>query len=157
MRRACGEAFNVEVLRQSWGGVWRDEARRLDLRRGRVAWVREVLLCNGAEPWIYARTIMPERVLRGHFRRLRHLGRQPLGRILFGRHPVSRGAIEVADLREGDGLYTRAAELVAVPSLLWARRSIFRVGGLSMLVTEVFLPHLVRGEAGRGVGAFGED
>ncbi|WP_440996405.1 chorismate--pyruvate lyase family protein [Arhodomonas sp. SL1] len=141
MRRRCGSGFHVVVLGEHWGRPWRDEAMRLGIRTGRHTWIREVLLCNGAEPWIYARSVIPPETLAGPLRRLRRLGRTPLGRVLFGRYPIRRGPIEVARLGTADGLCRRALEQAGVRPR-WARRSVFRAGDRALLVSEAFLPPL---------------
>lgn len=145
MRRQCGGRFRVRVLREQWQRPWHDEQHRLGLRAGRYAWVREVLLCHDAEPWVYARSVIPARTLRGPLRRLQRLGRTPLGHVLFGGYRLQRGAIEVACLDPRDGLHARAC-LQSGRGGDWARRSVFRAGGKSLLVTEVFLEPRHNGE-----------
>lgn len=142
LRHSCGGCFHVEVLRQQWGLPYLDEVRRLGLRYGTRAWVREVLLCCNGCPWIYARTVIPRWVLQGRLRRLQHLGRKPLGSVLFGRHPVRRGMIEVTGLTRGDALYERVASSTPLSASCWTRRSVFHIAGRPLLVTEVFLPAL---------------
>lgn len=143
IRYSCSGCFHVEVLREQWGPPFLDEALRLGVRPRHWAWLREVLLCCGDSTWVYARSVIPRQSLRGRLRRLRQLGRQPLGSILFGRHPVSRGKIEIARLTAGDGLYRQAARRTKVTSGCWARRSVFHIAGRPLLVTEIFLPELV--------------
>ncbi|MDN5848527.1 MAG: chorismate lyase [Nitrococcus sp.] len=143
MRRSCPGCFHVEVLCQQWGQPFLDEARRLGLRHGRWVWLREVFLCCGNSPWIYARSAIPRQALQGRLRVLQQLGRQPLGRVLFGRYPVSRGDIEIARLGVRDELYCQLTRRTTAAPGCWARRSVFHIGGYSLLVTEVFLPELV--------------
>lgn len=142
IRRSCSGCFHVEVLREQWGPPFLDEAFRLGLRPGHWVWLREVLLCCGDSAWVYARSVIPRQSLRGRLCRLQQLGRQPLGSILFGRHPVSRGKIEIARLTAGDGLYRQAARSTTAAPGCWARRSVFHIAGRPLLVTEVFLPKL---------------
>lgn len=143
IRRSCSGCFHVEILREQWSAPFVDEARRLDLRPERWAWLREVLLCCGDGAWVYARSVIPRQSLQGPLRRLRQLGRQPLGSVLFGRHPVRRGKIEVTRLTAGTGLYRQVARSTAIMPGCWARRSVFFIAGHPLLVTEVFLPELV--------------
>lgn len=143
MRSNCPGSFYVEVLCEQWGLPFLDETRRLGLRHGNWAWLREVLLCCSGSAWIYARSVIPRQALQGRLRRLQQLGRQPLGSVLFGRHAVKRGPIEIAQLVAADGLYWQVARCTKVTPGCWARRSVFYIAGRPMLVTEVFLPELV--------------
>ena len=149
MRRSCRERFHVEGLGERWGPPFLDEARRLRMRHKNWAWLREVLLCCGGSPWIYGRSVIPPQALRGRLRGLQQLGRQPLGSVLFDRYPVGRGKIEIARLSRSDRLYQRVARRTTVAPGCWARRSVFRVAGQDLLVTEVFLPDLAARAAGR--------
>lgn len=142
LRYMAGGAFTVRVCTERWGRPWLDERRRLGLTPRRRAWLREVVLGCGEQPWIVARSVMPEPTLGGPLRRLRGLGARPLGSVLFGHYAVVRGPIEVARLDDGDALAVRAAGLGGQPGE-WARRSVFRIGGRPLLVTEVFLPPLL--------------
>lgn len=141
LRGLAGDAFAVQVIGECWGRGWPDERRRL--RRGlrESLWLREVLLCRGERPLVYARSAIPASSLRGPLRRLRTLGRQPLGSVLFGRYPVRRGAIDVAPVGSNSRLGRRAADCGGTPA--WARRSVFRIAGRPLLVTEVFLAELL--------------
>lgn len=144
LRRHCGERFRVRVLYEGWGRPWPDEARRLGIPFGRRVWVREVTLGELNRPWMHARSIIPARVLKGPLRRLRHLGVRPLGSVLFGRYPLRRGPIEVARLTPKDALHRLTVARVDIAGeTLWARRSVFRIAGRGLLVTEVFLPALL--------------
>ncbi len=145
LRRRCGERFRVRVLYEGWGRPWADEALRLQIPMRRRVWVREVVLGERDRPWVHARSIIPARALRGPLRRLRHLGARPLGSVLFGRYPLRRGPIEVARLAPDDALYRlTVARVETADETLWARRSVFRVAGRGLLVTEVFLPALLQ-------------
>lgn len=144
LRAECarrGVAFSVCVLREHAGRVLREEADALGLRRGETAWVREVHLLAGDEPWVYARTVIPRRTLRGHGRTLTGLGTRPLGAVLFADPGVVRGPLQIARLDLRCPLARRAcAEAERLP--LWGRRSVFRIDGRPLLVCEVFLPAL---------------
>lgn len=143
LRRHCRGAFNVQVVGEGWAAPAISEALALRLRLSSAAWVREVLLRCGPQPLVFARTVMPVGILRGHYRALRHLGRRPLGSLLFGRDTIRRGPLTVARLRPGHRLHDRACTLMGVKEPVWARRSVFQVGDKPLLVTEVFLPALV--------------
>jgi len=143
IRRVCCGAFRVRVLGQGWARPRLDERRALGMRAGERALVREVqLLCDG-EPWVYARTIIPASTLCGPQRRLAHLGERPLGAFLFADPGMRRGPVELACIRRGEQMYATAVSgLRRRPAAIWGRRSVFRVGGKPLLVSEVFLPGL---------------
>ncbi|CNK25030.1 chorismate pyruvate lyase [Yersinia aldovae] len=86
-------------------------------------WLREIILCGDNEPWLLGRTIIPEETLSGPDRALVDLGTLPLGRYLFGGNNLTRDYIQVG---------RQEAQ--------WARRSLLRLSGKPLLLTEVFLP-----------------
>lgn len=141
MKRACRGHFEVRVVDEGWQRPRLDEVRALGMRYGMVGWVRQVqLLCDG-HPWVFARTIVPVTTLTGAQRRLAHLGNRPLGAFLFADPGMQRGPVEVAAIRNGQAMFSLAtAGLRRKPAEIWGRRSVFRVGGKPLLVTEIFLP-----------------
>ncbi len=135
--------FHVEVLEQRRARPMSDERRLFKLRRGEQLRVREVLLYADAQPVVYARSVVSERDLRLAWRVFRGIGSRPLGAALFADPRIRRQPLVSAALKRGDARYHRAvacAKLVPPPSRLWARRSLFRLRGRDLLVTEVFLP-----------------
>jgi chorismate lyase len=86
-------------------------------------WLREIILYGDNEPWLLGRTVIPEETLSGPDSALVDLGTLPLGRYLFGGDNLTRDYIQV-------GWQDR----------LWARRSLLRLSGKPLLLTEVFLP-----------------
>ncbi len=141
LRKLAGADLAVEVITAHWARAWPDERRRLGLRQAQRVWVREVLLGRPAEPLVYARSVIPWQSLRGPLRRLRTLGRQPLGSLLFGRYPVVRGPIEIARVTAPSALGQRLKGVGAHGQ--WARRSVFSINARPLLVTEIFLDALV--------------
>jgi chorismate--pyruvate lyase len=61
-------------------------------------------------------------------------------------HPlVQREPLHYKALRSTHPLYRRAAAVLGdPPGKLWARRSLFHLHGAPLLVTEVFLPEILR-------------
>ncbi|MCD1127019.1 chorismate lyase [Jinshanibacter sp. LJY008] len=86
-------------------------------------WVREVFLFGDTIPWIWARTVVPEKTLSGPEQRLIELGDTPLGRYLFSQSTLERDYIQVS-----------------LHDSLWGRRSRLRLSGKPLLLTEIFLP-----------------
>ncbi len=143
LRRASAGRFRVCVLRQGWTRPNCDEARILNLRLDAWAWTREVRLLGNEQPWVFARTLIPVRTLRGRGRRLTYLGTHPLGQALFADPSVCRGPVEITRIAVGQPLHQQAfAGLVESPAAIWGRRSVFRIEGRPLLVCEMFLPDL---------------
>ena len=142
LQLACGTRFHVRVLRQGWGRALASERRVLGVKRGERVVIREVRLMCGDQPWVFARTVIPVRSLRGAQRRLVFLGSRPLGAALFADPHVRRGAVEVAQIVPGERLFDRAVGTTSNPEAIWGRRSVFWSRGKSLLVSEIFLPAL---------------
>lgn len=143
VRDACAGKFSVRVEQQGWGRPRLDESQTLGLRQGRRALIREVHLLCDDRPWVFARTVIPVSTLSGEQRHLAHLGNRPLGAVLFADPHMVRGPVEVAPIRHGHPLYAAAVQgLKRKPDEIWGRRSVFRLGGKPLLVSEFFLPEI---------------
>jgi len=139
--QACCPNFAVCGVRQTWQRPLPDEAVLLGLRRGTAAWVREVWLHDGDQPLVFARSVLPRRSLRGAWRKLGKLGSRPLGAALFADARVVRRPLAFCKL----GRRHRLLKSAALPfGPLWARRSVFMRDGRAILVTEAFLPAVLR-------------
>ncbi|MGD2083665.1 MAG: chorismate lyase [Chromatiales bacterium] len=140
---ACGAGFHVRVVHQGWGRPSPGESRLLQMRRAETAILRAVELRCDADPWVYARTVIPARSLRGSVRRLARLGSRPLGGVLFADPGVRRGLTQVARLLPGHSLFrAAAASLRQSPEELWGRRTLFYLCGRGLLVNEIYLPRV---------------
>lgn len=138
---ACGGEFSVHVLSQAWDRPRPEEAQVLGMPPHGHAIVRQVQLLCGGCPWVYARTILPRATLTGSERRLAHLKSRSLGAVLFADPTMQRGRTEIVRLRPDDGLYATAAHGLDVPPAeIWGRRTVFRLRGKPLLVSEFFLP-----------------
>jgi len=136
-QRACA-SFRIRLLRDDRGEALADETAGREMCR-----VREVALeCDGV-PVIFAHTTLSaER--RGRLSRwMDRLGARSLGSLLFAYAGFRRGPIEFRRLDRRHPLYQRAAAVGPVSETLWARRSMHRLGGQQVLVTEVFLPAIL--------------
>ncbi len=125
LRENCGERFRVRLL----------DSHSASLTCGLR---REVLLCCGDNPCIYAITEIPPATLAAHGW-LGKLGDEPLGEALRSRDNVTRSAFEYALIDAA-----RLPADINPAQSVWARRSEFRIGEDSLSVTEVFLPGLAR-------------
>lgn len=144
--RARCDRFAVRVLHQRLGRVLADEAPLLGLAPGDWAWVREVLLLADGVPVVYARSVMPRATVRAGSRLFATIGSRPLGAALFANPRVERGRLACARLDARDARHRAAAAALASQSLpheLWGRRSVFRLRGRRLLVSEIFLPAIL--------------
>ena len=145
IRRRC-DTFAVLMLRQRLAVPHADEAALLGLRRGELAWLREVLLVADGVPVVFARSILPRRNLRGAWRLFHGIGARPLGAALFADPRIRRAPLAYIRLDRRDARYHCAHAALApaaLPPILWARRSLFRLRGRALLISEVFLPTIV--------------
>ena len=135
--------MRVRVVFQGLRRADRDE-RFLFEGRGLVL-VREVLLYCRGTPVVFAHTVVARADLRGAWRSIATLGERPLGAALFADPRVSRYALRQRKLGMHHELRRRVDALLSgAPRTLWARRSLFRLHNSPILVTEVFLPEILR-------------
>jgi len=128
-------SVGVRLLRQRPAAVASDERRRLRLADGVRPCVREIFLeCDG-RPWVFAHTVIPPSVAE---RMLLNLGTRPLGAVLFESRGMRRGAIETVWVPPGLTPYA------GLPGGVWGRRSVFRLCRGPLLVSEFFLPPMMR-------------
>jgi chorismate--pyruvate lyase len=140
--------FAVRVLRQGFGLPTADEARLLGIEPGVRAWVREVALHCDEQRVVFAHTVLPYRP-RGPLQLwLARLGSRSLGALLFSHPGFRRGKINYKRLDERHTLFASALGALQLEEVeagrLWARRSHFRFGAQSVLVTEVFSPRMLQ-------------
>lgn len=115
------------------------EAAAMALQNGDAALVRQVLLCCGDTPLVYARTVIPAQTVTGAQRRYANMGNRPLGAMLFADRTMRRETVHVARLPASH----EARRFFSVGDEVWGRRSVFRVAGKPILVSEYFLPALI--------------
>lgn len=143
--QGCCRDFAVERVRLIDARPKLEEAQLLCVSARRLALLREVRLHCGGRPVVFAHSILPHKSLRGPWLGLVHLGNKPLGGQLFSNPRVVRTPLEYKKLHRHHALYRRAtAHLKVLPAAIWARRSVFRLGCAAILVTEVFLPEVLR-------------
>ena len=134
----------VEVVFQGLRRTDRDERFMFSNRRRSRVWVREVFLrCHDARV-VFAHTVLDPADLRSAWRSLVKLGTRPLGAALFADPRIERHPLKSRKIGRHHELHRRLRAYVAgVPRTLWARRSLFRLHRLPILVTEVFLPEIL--------------
>lgn len=141
LQRLCGgDGFRVEVLRQGRETPMVNEAQSLGMPLRRLAWVREVCLCCGDTPWVFARTVIPLSTLTGSRAHLARLGNRPLGAVLFADPTMSREPMEVTRLARPDRVFPYFDGQPWGQQPIRGRRSRFCLDGLPLLVSEYFLP-----------------
>jgi len=137
--------FSVVSARLVYAKPYHSEAAALNLAKGRLALIREVQLCENNQPLVFAHSVLPSKCLRGEWHNLARLGNRPLGATLFTNHRVKRTAFRYKKIFANHPLYRSAIKNLSIqPEYLWARRSIFSLKCASIMVTEVFLPELIK-------------
>lgn len=127
--QSLGE-LSVEVIEDTWGTPTARERRRLGLRPRDAARIRTVLLKVDDICVIYARSIIPAKSLKGHWRQVKHLKNKPLGGYLFKHRALTRSHVEITQLPQK--VFPNHSNAV------WARRSVFQQFGAGILVNEAF-------------------
>ena len=126
LKRHCRQ-FRVQILNEQRSAL---PAFLQHLLPGTdTAQLREVILWCNEQPCVYAQSWLPQRTI-DRLRPLADLGERPLGDYIFQQPGLHRGGIEAAQL----------ALPQLAPALCYARRSVFTLNGLPLLVAEVFLP-----------------
>ena len=154
----------MRVLSQRWQLINQEEADAMSVGHVHSALVREVLLCCGDTPLVYARTVIPSSTVQGALRRYANMGNRPLGAMLFSDRTMIREPVQVAMLPEDSIAQEYAGEAVSDSAehdstnqgstnhistghdtgSIWGRRSVFRVSSQPILVSEYFLPQLFK-------------
>jgi len=134
----CGDDFSVRVISQRWQKLEAKEAAAMKLNNVRSALIRQVLLCCNEQPLVYARTVIPVTTIQGAQRRYANIGNRPLGAMLFADRTMKREEVQVAMLAAKH----EANKYTEIGGPIWGRRSVFRVSGKPLLVSEFFLPEL---------------
>lgn len=126
--------FSVTLIHEGWQALRDDECAALGLPLASLGWVREVHLRGNAQAWVFARSVASHAALQDCGLHMDELGTRSLGELLFSDPAFDRGALQV---RAYPGQWLPAQDRAED---LWARRSCFSRGPLSILVAEVFLP-----------------
>lgn len=137
--------FAVQGVRSGLARIALDESALLGIAPQQLAYSREVFLYADGQPVVFAHSAFAHQHLRGAWSEVRALGNKPLGALLFAHPLVERKPLHYQALRYNHPLYQRAAKVLKdPPQRLWARRSLFYLHDAPLLVTEVFLPGILR-------------
>jgi chorismate lyase len=144
-------AFAVLPVRHSYAKPLLDESQLLIMTSYQIALIREVFLLDGTKAVVFAHSVLPRKSLSGAWLGLSHLGSKPLGERLFVNKRVKRTALRYKKISSRDALYKQATKYLSYQpaasvgsAALWARRSVFKLNRASIMVTEVFLPQLLK-------------
>jgi chorismate--pyruvate lyase len=139
VRAVSGGPCRLRVLEQRLDFLTVDQQAELEVPAG-TCFVREIALCAGSVPWVYAQTVVPDATLELH-PWLAELGETPLGETLAQVGGVEHGPLEFATLPAMHPLAAAALKDAAdEPDFLWARRRWVAIRGRRLLVHELFLP-----------------
>ena len=136
--------FAVRPLRSSLARIAYDESALLNIAPRQLAYSREVFLYANNQAVVFAHSICAAKHLRGAWAALDGLGNKPLGAMLFGYPLVERRPLRFKALHQHHPLYQSASASEKLPPTLWARRSLFYLHDAPLLVTEVFLPGILK-------------
>lgn len=95
--------------------------------------VREVMLYADHQPWVFARSCLPQAMAELNFGQL---GNQSLGQALFTDQRFERQAFQLCRLPVSHPI----AQAAKAEHALYGRRSLFHFAKQHLLVAEVFLP-----------------
>jgi len=136
--------FAVRGVRSGLARIALDEAALLGVAPQHLAYSREVFLYADGMPVVFAHSACARQHLHGAWSAVCGLGNKPLGALLFAHPLVERKPLHYKVLRSAHPLYRRATVMLGnPPGRLWARRSLFYLHGVPLLVTEVFLPEIL--------------
>jgi len=137
--------FHVRNIFNGLSKANEDEVTLLKLPRQQHIYTRDVFLHADGKPVVFAHSVVAAQHLRGAWHTLQHLGSRSLGTLLFTHPLVQRAPLRYRSLKAGHPLYQQAIQTLDIPpAQLWARRSMFTLHGAPLLVTEVFLPDILK-------------
>ena len=142
--RLRSQQFSVRPVRSGLARIAYDESALLGIAPQQLAYSREVFLHADGQPVVFAHSTCAAEHLRGAWAALGGLGNKPLGAMLFTHPLVERRPLRFKALRAHHPLYRSASATGVMPHILWARRSLFCLHGAPLLVTEVFLPGILK-------------
>ena len=142
---ARSNKFRVERRYQGTGLPAIDETELVGLCGKQFAHVREVVLLADEVPVVFAHSVAMMNDLKGVWRSVSKLGNRPLAAALFANPLVKRFPLQYRQINRHHYLYARILRAgLHPPGRLWARRSLFHLHERPLLVTEVFLPEILK-------------
>ncbi|MFA3791240.1 chorismate lyase [Aliiglaciecola sp. SL4] len=131
--------FRVELVGQRQMSPDDEELTQLTLNSPHaddMQWqVREVILYGNGQPWVFARSVLPQQLCEMD---LAELGNKPLGKIIFNDNRFVRSPFQLLKLT--NTLHFANFINTTDQQPLWGRRSVFDFQQLQLMVAEIFLP-----------------
>lgn len=140
LQQVCQQAFQVQVLQHEFIAAPAFVCEDLMIQPTERVLQRQVLLCDGDEPLVFAYSLLPEAALQGRYQALRELGSRPLGHWIFSEPILKRQTMLFAELPSQAALFKNLNKLTET-SLL-GRKTLFIGADKPLLVSEFFLPAL---------------
>jgi chorismate lyase len=137
--KLIGGAPALDCLFEGQAAVTKNEQQLLAIPARRFAHIREITMGTRKHPWLFARTVIPNKTLVREASRLSRMRNIPLGKVLFGQLKAKRVQMRL-DLVFSDEVNLEHFD-IANDFPLWQRRSIFLLNTGPLLISEIFLPH----------------
>ena len=142
IRDYYGSTFAVKVLFHQRQKPFFSERRLLKQSNDQYSLIREVLLYANDKPLILARTIIPDKTLKGAQRSLSRLGNRPLGEVIFSYPKLKRLEMEICRVEEKKWS-PAITQKYLLDQQVWGRRTVYAIHRRQMLVSEFFLPEIL--------------
>lgn len=143
LRDYYGDTIAVKILLQQWNTPFLTERRLLDLPENKYSLIREVLLHADGKPLILARTIIPAKTIKVAKSNLAHLGSRPLGEVIFSYPKLERIEMDVTLITPSTWNQSAINE-AHINQPIWGRRTVYAIAQRQMLVSEFFLPEVLK-------------
>jgi len=140
IRNVCLQEFTVKVLLHQFKTAPAAALECLELETGDQVLHREVILCDGDEPLVFACSLLPEKALQGRFEELCEMGSRPLGHWIFKEPALQRTGMQFTQLQDNNPLFQRLE--VYKNHNIYGRKTLFTGAEHPFLVSEFFLPAL---------------
>lgn len=143
LRTEYGAGVAVKVLFNQWQSPFLSEGQHLRLPCYRYSLIREVLLHIQDKPLILARTVLPQATIAIAKHQLSNLGTRPLGEVIFSYPNLIRHKSDICCIPEK--LWSISLkQQVKIDTACWGRRTIYVIKEQPMLVSEFFMPDVLK-------------
>jgi len=142
IQQVCQQNFHVRVLSHEWITTPNFACAALHTTPEESLLHRQVLLCDGDIPLVFACSLLPEAALQGAYAELRTLGSRPLGHWIFSEPVLKRHSMHYAAPPSSASLFTAIYPMLKQRATLVGRKTLFTGAAKPLLVSEFFLPSL---------------